>query len=119
MMNSTPSSLQGGMGSDISTSVDAPRVNWSTNYPSLIKRFKVCQADLMALPFEDGSFDIVLSDGVLHHTPNTFKALQAITKKVSIGGYVMFYIYLKKAPIREFVDDFIREKITNLSPDEV
>lgn len=105
-------------GADISTSVDALQINWSANYPSLFKRFNACQADLMALPFEDGSFDIVLSDGVLHHTPNTFKALEAVSKKASVGGFVMFYIYLKKAPIREFVDDFIREQITHLSPDE-
>lgn len=30
----------------------------------------------------------------------------------------MFYIYAKKGPIREFVDDYIRERIRNLSDDE-
>ena len=30
----------------------------------------------------------------------------------------MFYIYRKKSPIREFTDDFIREKLQSLSPEE-
>ena len=105
-------------GVDISSSVDALKSNWSKYYPDLARRFKTCQADLMTLPFKDGFFDVVLSDGVLHHTPDTFAALQSITKKVRVGGHVMFYVYVTKPPIREFVDDYIREKVTNLSPQD-
>ena len=31
----------------------------------------------------------------------------------------MFYVYKKKAPIREFVDDHIREQIQDLEPSQV
>ncbi len=105
-------------GADISASVDSCRANWAEHYPDLAGRLHLCQADLMALPFADGRFDIVLSDGVLHHTPDSFAALRAIVSKVRPGGLVMFYVYRKKPPIREFVDDFVRSKISDLPPDQ-
>ena len=36
------------------------------------------QSDAENLPFADDTFDIVYSNGVLHHTPNTEKALSLI-----------------------------------------
>jgi SAM-dependent methyltransferase len=45
------------------------------------------------LPFEDESFDFVCSIGVLHHIPDTFKALQACVDKVKKGGYFYTYLY--------------------------
>jgi len=45
------------------------------------------------LPFPDASFDFVYSIGVLHHIPDTFKALQACVNKVKVGGYFFTYIY--------------------------
>lgn len=105
-------------GVDISASVDQLATNWANYYPDLARRFKICQADLMSLPFKDSFFDVVLSDGVLHHTPSTFLALQSIVKKVRVGGHVIFYVYSKKAPVREFVDDHIREQIAHMSPQD-
>jgi SAM-dependent methyltransferase len=76
------------------------------------------QADLMRLPFADGAFDIGFSEGVLHHTPSTRDALEAFARKVRPGGAVAFYVYRLKSPIREFSDDFIRDKVSTLDPDE-
>jgi SAM-dependent methyltransferase len=44
------------------------------------------------IPFENETFDFGMSIGVLHHIPDTSKALLNCVKKVKIGGY--FYIYL-------------------------
>jgi len=44
------------------------------------------------LPFADETFDFGMSIGVLHHIPDTRKALSDCVKKIKIGGY--FYIYL-------------------------
>lgn len=76
------------------------------------------QADLMAAPFAEGSFDFVLSEGVLHHTPDTRLAFHALARLVAPGGEIGFYVYRKKAPLREFADDHIRERLQGLSPEE-
>lgn len=81
-------------------------------------RITFVQADLNALPFPDASFDVAWSSGVLHHTPDTFAALQSVARHVRVGGQVAFYVYVKKAPIREFVDDHIRREISDLPPAE-
>jgi SAM-dependent methyltransferase len=45
------------------------------------------------LPFVNESFDFVYSIGVLHHIPNTFKAMQACVDKLKKGGYFFTYLY--------------------------
>lgn len=44
------------------------------------------------IPFDDESFDFVMSVGVLHHIPDTQKAMKDCVRKVKKGGY--FYVYL-------------------------
>jgi SAM-dependent methyltransferase len=63
-------------------------------------------------------FDIIYSSGVIHHTSSPFESFRNLVSHLSVGGIIMFYIYKKKAPIREFADDFIREKISHLSDEE-
>jgi arsenite methyltransferase len=75
-------------------------------------------ADLHCLPYADESFDTIVSLGVLHHTPNTKYALRCIYPKLKKGGLIIFYIYKKKPPLREFTDDYIRNLISDLSPSE-
>lgn len=53
----------------------------------------LARASANDLPFEDESFDFVCSIGVLHHIPDTFKALQACVNKVKKGGYFYTYLY--------------------------
>jgi SAM-dependent methyltransferase len=76
------------------------------------------QADLNALPLPEQAFDVVWSFGVLHHTPDTFAALAAVVRHVKIGGHVLFYVYLRKGPLREFADDHIRREISDLAPED-
>lgn len=51
------------------------------------------QADAENLPFEDGSFDIVYSYGVLHHTPDTPRALAEVHRVLRPGGVALIMIY--------------------------
>jgi arsenite methyltransferase len=73
------------------------------------------QADLMALPFADGAFDVVLSEGALHHTPSTRAAFHATARLVKAGGLFAVYVYARKSPVREFTDDLIRDRVAGLS----
>ncbi|HEX8332195.1 MAG TPA: class I SAM-dependent methyltransferase, partial [Segetibacter sp.] len=45
------------------------------------------------LPFANETFDFVYSIGVLHHIPDTLKAMQACVDKVKKGGYFFTYLY--------------------------
>jgi SAM-dependent methyltransferase len=76
------------------------------------------QADILALPFPPSSFDLVFSEGVLHHTPSTEAAFKALARLLRPGGEIMIYVYRRKAPAREFVDDYVRERIAGLRPEE-
>jgi ubiquinone/menaquinone biosynthesis C-methylase UbiE len=46
------------------------------------------QGDIFDLPFEDASFDVVFSQTVLYHIPNTEKALAEIKRVLRPGGLV-------------------------------
>lgn len=53
----------------------------------------LAKASANDLPFEDESFDFVYSIGVLHHIPDTYKAMAACVNKVKKGGYFFTYLY--------------------------
>jgi len=51
------------------------------------------RADGEALPFDDNSFDIVYSWGVLHHSPDTEKAIEEVYRVLRPGGRSCIMIY--------------------------
>jgi SAM-dependent methyltransferase len=77
----------------------------------------VVQADLMETPFPDGYFDLIIADGVLHHTPDTRAGVCALYRKLKPNGQMFFYVYRKMGPARQFCDAYIREHFTSLNPD--
>lgn len=77
----------------------------------------VVQADLMAIPAEDDSFDFAIADGVLHHTPSTRAAVEAVYKKVRPGGRFFFYVYKQMGAARRFCDAHLREHLSPLEPE--
>ena len=102
------------VGADISTAVDIAREELG---PRARESFFL-QGDLLALPFARGAFDLVFSEGVLHHTPSTRAALLSVAQRVKPGGLLAFYVYARKGPVREFTDDYIRARIADLPPGE-
>jgi len=76
------------VGVDLSSSVDAAAANLSDRDNVLI-----IKGDIFRLPFRRGSFDIVFSIGVLHHTPSTEQAFRALVPLVKPGGEIAISVY--------------------------
>jgi ubiquinone/menaquinone biosynthesis C-methylase UbiE len=54
-------------------------------------------ADAENLPFSNDSFDLVYSHGVLHHTPNTERAIQEVHRVLRPGGEAMIMLYHRRS----------------------
>ena len=72
------------------------------------------QADLLGDLAKLGQFDLIYCQEVLHHTQNPKDAFLNLTKLLRAGGEIAIYVYKIKAPMREFADDMIRDKISPL-----
>ncbi len=62
-----------------------------------------------------GKFDFIYCQEVLHHLPDPEGVLRNLSSLLSRKGEIATYVYRKKAPVREFVDDHLREKISCLT----
>ncbi|OIN99463.1 hypothetical protein AUJ67_07170 [Candidatus Desantisbacteria bacterium CG1_02_49_89] len=74
----------------------------------------VAQADLFSLPFRNGFFDIIFSNGVLHHTGNARRSFNALCRLLKPGGTMGIYIYCLKPFVRELADRHVRGKTTEM-----
>lgn len=102
------------LGVDISEAVDVARQRFlERDLPGAFM-----QADISDLPLLESSVDLIFSEGVLHHTNSTEGALKSLARLLKPGGRFLFYVYRRKGPIREFTDDYIRERLQTLSPEE-
>jgi ubiquinone/menaquinone biosynthesis C-methylase UbiE len=54
---------------------------------------RFAQGDAENLPFADGSFDLVYSHGVLHHTPDTPRAIREVHRVLAPGGRAVIMLY--------------------------
>jgi ubiquinone/menaquinone biosynthesis C-methylase UbiE len=54
-------------------------------------------ADAESLPFGDGEFDLVYSWGVIHHTPDTERALAEIRRVLRPGGEARIMLYSRRS----------------------
>jgi len=51
------------------------------------------QMNLFRPPFRDNSIDVVISNGVLHHTGDARKGFETLLRKVKPGGYILIGLY--------------------------
>lgn len=58
-----------------------------------ISNINLVNCSIDDMPFENDSFDIVFSLGVLHHIPDTKMALNDLVNKIKPGGYCLLYLY--------------------------
>jgi SAM-dependent methyltransferase len=76
------------IGIDLSYAVEAAQENLGH-----LENVLVAQADIGHLPFKAETFDVIVSIGVLHHTPDTRKYFQALVPYVRHGGTIAIWVY--------------------------
>lgn len=62
--------------------------------------------------------DFIYCQEVLHHTSNPERSFLNLVDILLPGGEIAIYVYKKKSPVREFTDDFVRERIKSLDSTE-
>jgi ubiquinone/menaquinone biosynthesis C-methylase UbiE len=89
---------------DYAPDLDAPTVRPLPRYPEIEAHFG---RDPVELPFADGSFDAVLSCGVLEHVARPHESLDEIRRVLRPGG--TFYVY--KLPNRASYLEWIAKRL--------
>ena len=67
--------------------------NYKNNAKLSPDRFKLYQASIYDLPFQDGSFDKVFCFGVLQHTPDFELSVKSLIDKAKPGGEIVVDFY--------------------------
>jgi SAM-dependent methyltransferase len=102
------------LGVDISSAVDVAAERFGSRGVGA----GFVQADMVHLPFESPIASVVFSEGALHHSDSTRRALHAVSRLLVPGGRILFYVYRRKGPVREFTDDYIRDELQEVEQDE-
>lgn len=80
-----------------------------------LQNVHIVQGNIFALPFQHGQFDLVWSNGVIHHTPDAERGHRELAKRVKPGGLLYVYVYPKRFnPFRFTKDVLIKLKVTRL-----
>ncbi|MEO6905844.1 MAG: class I SAM-dependent methyltransferase, partial [Ginsengibacter sp.] len=85
-----------------------------------IENVRLSKASIETLPFADETFDFVMSIGVLHHVPDTRKALNDCVRKVKKDGHFFVYLYYnldRSGPFYKIlfkISDYIRKFVSRL-----
>jgi SAM-dependent methyltransferase/uncharacterized protein YbaR (Trm112 family) len=84
------------VGMDLSAGVDKAQAS-KAKYAGSREHFAhFIQGNVMELPVRPGSFDIIHSSGVLHHTPSTERALASFLTAARPGGRVYVQLYRRR-----------------------
>jgi arsenite methyltransferase len=102
------------LGIDISEATEIAKIRFSEHGI----RGEFITGDLNEVNLPANSIDLIFSEGVLHHTNDTGQSIKHLATKLKKGGRFLFYVYAKKAPIREFTDDYIRAYLRGLSDEK-
>jgi len=77
----------------------------------------VIQADIFRLPFGSRYFDLIYSIGVLHHTPDTKKALASLIPLLADFGQIAIWLYPRWPLPVELYNQLLRAVTTRMSHD--
>lgn len=70
--------------------IDPDQIRAAKQQSTEIKNTRFLTIDGTALPFDDGTFDIVFTNKVMHHIPNWEDALSQMIRVLKPGGYLLY-----------------------------
>lgn len=73
---------------------------------------------LFELSDQDGYYDLVLAEGVLHHTKDLGGAIDKCGQRLKRGGHLLFYVSKKPSALRMQSDEAIRSALRDLTDEE-
>ena len=85
---------------------------------SNLSNVEVHEKDLLGDLGNLGKFDLIYCQEVLHHTADPFSAFTNLCGLLNRHGEIAIYVYKKKAPMREYADDFIRNLLSSMPYEE-
>lgn len=88
------------------------------NLSKLFNHINYFKGNLINPPFKENSFDVVVCHAILQHTGNTFEGIKSLVNVLKEDGIIFFDVYRKAAPLRDFTDDFVRNLVSDLEPQE-
>jgi len=101
------------------TGIDLTAADVARDNLSGMKNVNFYTKDLLQANTDIGKFDFIYCQEVLHHTNDPFQSFSNLVDyNLDIGGEIAIYVYKKKAPLREYTDDYIRNKIEGMGYDE-
>ncbi|MBV8230739.1 MAG: methyltransferase domain-containing protein [Planctomycetaceae bacterium] len=74
----------------------------------------IVQADLLDLPLAERRFDLAVSIGVLHHSPDPRRAFAQVAARVKPGGRLAVWLYRRNTPPQEWLNAALRAATTRL-----
>ena len=102
------------IGVDLSSAVETAAINTAH-----LSNVHIIQSDIFHLPFKPQLFQFIYSIGVLHHTPDTKKALVCLVSLLADSGEIAIWLYPKwPAPV-EFYNRMLREVTTRMEIETV
>jgi SAM-dependent methyltransferase/uncharacterized protein YbaR (Trm112 family) len=97
---------------DYSDSIEKAEINKKHFLGDNFRQLYYVQGDVKHPPFAENIFDVIYSDGVLHHTKNTKESFNALVPLLKTGG--RFFVWLYRSDlvgiykIKEMSADLIR-----------
>ena len=83
-----------------------------------LRGVSIYQRDLLGDLSGLGTFDLIYCQEVLHHTSDPRGGFLNLANRLAGGGEIAIYVYKVKAPVREFADDYVRDRLSGLPYEE-
>jgi SAM-dependent methyltransferase len=73
----------------------------------------------ISAPLPEGTtFDFVICRAALHHTPDPVATYSVLASQLKPAGVLAVSVYSKKSPMREAIDDALRQRIVRMTNDD-